>query len=94
MARDLKLKVLHRTNVDGQVGEVLVDSHDMKSDEEGVATHTLRLEKGGQYVLRLEETRVRVQVPVQPERDVVLLVVEAPAADAGECVDRVLEPDV
>ncbi|MCH7728871.1 MAG: ethanolamine ammonia-lyase reactivating factor EutA, partial [Planctomycetes bacterium] len=69
--RDIELHVLEKTHVNGQVGEVLVEKHELKTNDKGKVTHTLRLEKGGDFVLRVEgvdrfenvvsaETRVRI----------------------------------
>ncbi|MGH7137276.1 MAG: MG2 domain-containing protein, partial [Pirellulales bacterium] len=50
----LTLNVLKRTTVEGKIGEVEVDEHEVTTDKEGKARLTLRLEEGGQYVLRAE----------------------------------------
>ncbi|HVX09744.1 MAG TPA: tetratricopeptide repeat protein [Pirellulales bacterium] len=52
----LMLHVLKRTVVDGKVGESQAEEHELTTDKEGKARVTLRLEEGGQYVLRAEGT--------------------------------------
>lgn len=55
LAQELKVSVLERSVVNGRVGERLVEQHDLKTDAaKGEGTLTLRLEKGGNYVLRAE----------------------------------------
>lgn len=55
LGQKLKLTVLERTVVEGQVGERAVQEHEIATDDKsGKARHTLRLEKGAQYVLRAE----------------------------------------
>ncbi len=55
--RKLSLKVLERTTVQGKVGERLVEEHELETAEkDGTARQTLKLEKGGSYVLRAEGT--------------------------------------
>jgi tetratricopeptide (TPR) repeat protein len=56
IAEKLALHVLKRTNVEGKVGEAEVEEHEVATDKEGQARLTLRLEEGGQYVLRAEGT--------------------------------------
>ncbi|HET6879013.1 MAG TPA: tetratricopeptide repeat protein, partial [Pirellulales bacterium] len=50
----LSLHVLKRTTVEGKVGEVEVEEHEVTTDQDGKARLTLRLEEGGQFVLRAE----------------------------------------
>jgi uncharacterized protein YfaS (alpha-2-macroglobulin family)/TolA-binding protein len=70
VAETLTLNVLQRTNVNGKVGEVLVEKHELKTAEkDGAARKTLRLEKGGEYVLRAEGTD-RFQNPITAEASV------------------------
>ncbi len=52
--RPLTLSVLHRQEIDGETGEVLIEKHDLKSDDKGLARQTLTLDEGGRYVLRFE----------------------------------------
>ncbi|HQU41753.1 MAG TPA: tetratricopeptide repeat protein, partial [Pirellulales bacterium] len=52
----LTLHVHKRTTVEGKVGEVEVEEHEITTDKEGKGRLTLRLEEGGQYVLRAEGT--------------------------------------
>ncbi len=52
VAGKLALRVLRRTEVDGKVGERLVEEHPMETDKEGNARQTLSLKEGGQYVCR------------------------------------------
>ncbi|HEX7375938.1 MAG TPA: tetratricopeptide repeat protein, partial [Pirellulales bacterium] len=52
----LTLDVLKRTVVDGKVGEVEVEEHEITTDKDGKSRITLRLDEGGQYVLRAEGT--------------------------------------
>ena len=57
VARDLVVKVFQRTKVDGKTGELLVEEHKLKTNqEEGVGRVTLKLPKGARYVLRAEGT--------------------------------------
>ena len=57
VARELTLKVLEQTRTDGQLGERLVSEHELKTEEEdGTARHTLKLDKGANYILRAEGT--------------------------------------
>ena len=55
-AEKLTLNVLKRTTVEGKVGEVEVEDHEITTDKEGKARLTLRLDEGGQYILRAEGT--------------------------------------
>jgi len=56
-AQKLKLKVLEQTTVEGQVGERLVSEHPLETaTADGVGRQTIKLEKGGNYVLRAEGT--------------------------------------
>ena len=51
----LTLKVLEQTTVEGKVGERLVEEHALQTAEkDGSARQTIKLEKGGRYVLRAE----------------------------------------
>jgi len=52
IAGKLALRVLRRTEVDGEVGERLVEEHPLETDKEGNARQTLSLKEGGQYVCR------------------------------------------
>jgi len=54
LAQKLVLQVLERTIVDGRVGERLVEKHELQSAGDGSAQKTLKLDKGGRYVLRAE----------------------------------------
>lgn len=54
LAQKLNLKVLERTTVEGRVGERLVSEHAIETDKEGNARQTLKLDAGGQYILRAE----------------------------------------
>ncbi|HEV3003875.1 MAG TPA: tetratricopeptide repeat protein, partial [Pirellulales bacterium] len=56
ISEKLTLNVLKRTSVEGKVGEVEVEDHEVTTDKEGKARLTLRLEDGGQYILRAEGT--------------------------------------
>ncbi len=57
VGRKLQLKVLEKTTVEGKVGERLVETHELETAEaDGIARQTLKLEKGGQYVVRAEGT--------------------------------------
>ncbi len=69
--RPLTLSVLRQTEVDGEYGEVLVEKHEVKTDEDGVVRQTLQVAEGGQYMLRVAgvdrfdnpiETEAQVQV--------------------------------
>lgn len=54
IAEALTLQVLEQTTVDGQQGEVEREKHAVKTDPKtGVARHTLRLEQGGTFTLRI-----------------------------------------
>ncbi|MGQ9575090.1 MAG: tetratricopeptide repeat protein [Thermoguttaceae bacterium] len=55
VGQNLTLSVLERTVVEGKVGERLVEKHELQTAAtDGTARKTLRLEKGGRYVLRAE----------------------------------------
>jgi TolA-binding protein len=57
VGRDLVLKVIEQTVVDGKVGERQVQEHPLTTAaDSGIAHQTLLLEKGGRYVLRAEGT--------------------------------------
>jgi uncharacterized protein YfaS (alpha-2-macroglobulin family)/TolA-binding protein len=56
IAQKLNLKVLERTTIDGRVGERLVSEHSIETDKEGNARQTLKLDAGGQYIIRAEGT--------------------------------------
>ncbi len=71
LAVPLELRVLKRTTVAGRTGEVSVQQHVIKTDEEGTARHTLKLADGGQYVLRAEGTD-RFGNPVSTENVVTI----------------------
>jgi len=51
--RPLTLSVLQQTDVDGEHGEVLVEEHDVETDEDGITRKTLQVEDGGRYTLRV-----------------------------------------
>lgn len=54
LAQKLSLQVLRQTHVDGRTGEVEVQKHELTTDAKtGKVRHTLRLEDGGTYVLRV-----------------------------------------
>ena len=55
-AQKLKLKVLEQTVVAGKVGERLVREDDVATAADGAARQTVKLEKGGRYILRAEGT--------------------------------------
>ena len=54
LARKLVLQVLERTTVEGRSGERLVAKHDLETAADGTARQTLKLDKGGRFVLRAE----------------------------------------
>ncbi len=55
ITQKLTLQVLERIVVDGKVGERLVEKHDLETAaSDGTARKTLKLDKGGRYVLRAE----------------------------------------
>ncbi len=57
IAQELSLKVFEKTTVQGRVGERLVEEHAVEtSEQDGTARQTLRLDRGGQYVVRAEGT--------------------------------------
>jgi uncharacterized protein YfaS (alpha-2-macroglobulin family)/TolA-binding protein len=56
LAQKLVLKVLERTVVEGKVGERPVEDFPLETDKDGIARKTLKLEKGGSFVLRAEGT--------------------------------------
>ena len=56
LAVKLKLKVLERTLVEGRPGERLVEEHELATAADGKARQTIRLDKGGTYLLRGEAT--------------------------------------
>ena len=56
LAQKLLLKVLERTVVEGKVGERSVEEFPLETDKDGIARKTLKLEKGGSFVLRAEGT--------------------------------------
>ncbi|MEQ8766177.1 MAG: tetratricopeptide repeat protein [Planctomycetota bacterium] len=56
VARSLTLSVLRRKSTGDRWSEVQVDSFAMSTDESGVAHRQVRIEKGGQYILRVEGT--------------------------------------
>lgn len=53
-ARKLKLNVLEVTEVEGKLGERLVEEHDVETTADGTTRLTLKLEAGGRYRLRAE----------------------------------------
>ncbi|MCO6453957.1 MAG: tetratricopeptide repeat protein [Pirellulaceae bacterium] len=53
ISQPVELHVLRRTVVEGQVGEVEVQRHELRTAEDGRARQTLELDTGGEYVLRL-----------------------------------------
>ncbi|MBN2475322.1 MAG: tetratricopeptide repeat protein [Pirellulales bacterium] len=53
--RKLTLKVFEQTTVQGKVGQRLVGEHELETaEEDGTGRQTLKLDKGGRYVLRAE----------------------------------------
>ncbi len=55
VAEKLALKVLEKTNVQGRVGERLVEERTVEtSAKDGAARETLQLDRGGDYVVRAE----------------------------------------
>ena len=54
IAQKLTLSVLEATVVEGKVGERLVEKHPLETAADGSARKTLKLEKGGRYILRVE----------------------------------------
>jgi len=55
LGQSLKLSALLRREHNGQWSDALVESAEIRTDEkEGVARHSLKLEKGGVYTLRVE----------------------------------------
>jgi uncharacterized protein YfaS (alpha-2-macroglobulin family)/TolA-binding protein len=68
VARKLTLKVLEQTRSDGMLGERLVSEHELTTDEkDGKARHTLKLDKGANYILRAEGTD-RFENPISAAR--------------------------
>ncbi len=55
-AQKLSLNVLEQTVVEGKVGEHSIEKHELATDKTGAARQTLKLEKGGKYLLRVEGT--------------------------------------
>lgn len=56
LAQKLVLQVLERTVIEGKVGERLVEKFDLQTAADGTARQTVKLAKGGRYVLRAEGT--------------------------------------
>jgi hypothetical protein len=56
LAQKLTLKVLERTTVNGTVGERLVEEHPIETAADGTARKTLKIGRGGEYVVRVEGT--------------------------------------
>jgi alpha-2-macroglobulin len=54
LAQKLTLKVLEKTLINGRRGERLVEEHALATSDDGKARQTLRLAKGGSYLLRAE----------------------------------------
>lgn len=55
VAQKLALKIFEQTTVNGQVGERLVEEHPLETvATDGSARKTLKLEKGGNYIVRVE----------------------------------------
>jgi len=54
IAQKLMLKVLEQTTVQGKVGERQIAEHPVQTAADGTARQTLKLEKGGRYILRAE----------------------------------------
>ena len=53
----LTVKVFEQTNVEGKVGERLVEEHALETaKDDGVGLKTVKLEKGGRYIVRAEGT--------------------------------------
>ncbi len=67
--RPLTLSVLRQTEVDGEYGEVLVEKHEVTTDEDGIARRTLQVEEGGQYMLRVAGVD-RFKNPIETEAEV------------------------
>ena len=68
LAQKLVLSVLERTTVQGEVGQRLVEQQELQTaTADGVARATLKLAKGGRYVLRAEGTD-RFHNPVSAEQ--------------------------
>ncbi len=53
IGQKLKLRVLEKTNVNGKVGERLVEEHELETADDGTAQQTLTLAEGGTYVCRV-----------------------------------------
>ena len=67
-SRKLALEVLEKTEVEGKVGERLVETHTIQTGEkDGQGRLTIKIEKGGRYALRAEGTD-RFGNPVSGER--------------------------
>ena len=64
--RPLTLSVLQQTEVDGEHGEVLVEKHDVETDEGGIARQTLKVEEGGIYTIRVAGVD-RFENPIETE---------------------------
>ena len=56
LAQKLTLKVFERTTVNGTVGERLVEEHSIETADNGTARKTLKIGRGGEYVVRVEGT--------------------------------------
>jgi len=55
LGRKLSLKVLERTTLLGKVGERLIEEHALQTAvDDGLVQQTLKLQKGGQYAIRVE----------------------------------------
>jgi len=93
VARQLTLKVLELVPVQGKVGERLVEQHPLATAADGTARHTLKLAKGGAYMLRAEGTdrfdnlisgQLQVQVSDDQDRQRVLILADRHTYRAGD----------
>ncbi len=57
LAQKIKVKVFEQTNVAGKLGEREVEEHDATTDKgDGTVRQTIKLAKGGTYIVRAEGT--------------------------------------
>ena len=56
LGQKLTLKVLEQTTVNGTVGERLVEEHPIETAADGTVRKTLKIDKGGDYLVRVEGT--------------------------------------
>jgi hypothetical protein len=54
LQQKLTLRVVQQTTVEGRVGEQVVQSHEVETGKDGLARATIKIEAGGEYVLRAE----------------------------------------